>query len=49
MNRRAENITSKQDKSWVGDKQMDQQQFDKTEYDKHEGKDKHEGNKNCCK
>ncbi len=36
--RRAEkDIPSKQDKSWVGENQMPQQQFDKTEFEDEEG------------
>lgn len=36
--RRAEkNIPSKQDKSWVGENQMPQQQFDKTEFEDEKG------------
>ena len=34
--RRARNIPSKQDKSWVGEQQMQQEQFDKTEFEKRE-------------
>lgn len=31
------NIPSKQDKSWVGENQMPQQQFDKTEFEDEKG------------
>ena len=34
--RRARNIPSKQDKSWVGEQQMQQEQFDKTEFEERE-------------
>ena len=36
--RHARNIPSKQDKSWVGEQQMQQEQFDKTEFEKREAK-----------
>lgn len=36
--RRARNIPSKQDKSWVGEQQMQQEQFDKTEFEEREAK-----------
>ena len=36
--RRARDIPSKQDKSWVGEQQMQQEQFDKTEFEKREAK-----------
>ena len=32
------NIPSKQDKSWVGEQQMQQEQFDKTEFEEREAK-----------
>ena len=35
--RRARNIPSKQDKSWVGEQQMQQEQFDKTEFEDEKG------------
>ena len=39
--RRARNIPSKQDKSWVGEQQMQQEQFDKTEFEEREAKYTH--------
>jgi len=42
----ARDIPSKQDKSWVGDDQMPQEQFDKTEFEEREAK-KHPGRKRC--
>ena len=44
--RYARNIPSKQDKSWVGEHQMQQEQFDKTEFKKREAK-KHPGRMIC--
>ena len=43
--RRARNIPSKQDKSWVGEQQMQQEQFDKTELEREKG----DGLKRKCK
>ena len=43
---RARDIPSKQDKSWVGEQQMQQDQFDKTEFKKREAK-KHPGRRIC--
>ena len=44
--RRARNIPSKQDKSWVGEQQMQQEQFDKTEFEEREAK-KHSRRRIC--
>ena len=47
VNRHAEkNIPSKQDKSWVGENQMPQRQFDKTEFEEREAK-KHSRRRIC--
>ena len=42
----ARNIPSKQDKSWVGEQQMQQEQFDKTEFEEREAK-KHSRRRIC--
>ena len=44
--RRARNIPSKQDKSWDGEQQMQQEQFDKTEFEEREAK-KHSRRRIC--
>ena len=46
VDRHAKNIPSKQDKSWVGEDQMPQGQFDKTEFEERETK-KRFGRKRC--
>ena len=43
--RHARNIPSKQDKSWVSEHQMQQEQFDKTELEREKG----DGLKRKCK
>ena len=44
--RRARNSPSKQDKSWVDEQQMQQEQFDKTEFEEREAK-RHPGRRIC--
>ena len=44
--RHARNIPSKQDKSWVSEHQMQQEQFDKTEFEEREAK-KHSRRRIC--
>lgn len=47
VDRHAENIPSKQDRSWVSEKQMPQKQFDKTEFENEQEKEKLKGKKKC--